>query len=73
MSEQGYGHEFDRIEQFRRQAGGNREAFEKKILLRSSKSSVDKRDRFASALRALGEHELAQRVLMVGAMKQMAE
>lgn len=73
MANQDYSHEFDRIEQFRREAGGDRIAFEKKILLRASKTSESKRERFAEALRGCREHELAQRVLMVGAMKQMAE
>jgi hypothetical protein len=73
MANQEYDHEFDRIEQFRREANGDRIAFEKKILLRSSKTSEQKRERFAAALRACKENELAQRVLMVGAMKQMAE
>lgn len=73
MADQGYSHEYDRIEQFKREAGGNRDSFEKKILLRSMRSSDDKRERFAHALKTLGEHELAQRVLMAGAMKQMSE
>jgi hypothetical protein len=37
------------------------------------RSSNEKRERFAHALKVLGEKELAQRVLMAGAMKQMAE
>lgn len=73
MADQDYQHEFDRIDQFKRQAGGDRIAFEKKILMRSGKASVSKRERFAAALRHRGETELAQRVLMVGAMKMMAE
>ena len=73
MADNTYSHEFARIEQFRRESNGDRIAFEKKILLRSSRSSADKRERFAHALKRIGEGELAQRVLMVGAMKQMAE
>lgn len=73
MANQGYDHEFDRIKQFEREAGGNRDTFEKKILLRSMRSSDEKRERFAHALKILGEKELAQRVLMAGAMKQMSE
>jgi hypothetical protein len=67
------GHEYQRIEQFKREANGDRIVFEKKILLRSGKVSAVKRERFAYALRKLGEDELAQRVLMVGAMKEMAQ
>ena len=73
MANQGYDHEFDRIKQFEREAGGNRDTFEKKILLRSMWSSDEKRERFAHALKILGEKELAQRVLMAGTMKQMSE
>ena len=68
-----YRHEMDRITQFKNEAAGDREKFERKILLRSSKTAPAKRERFAAALRLLGETELAQRVLMVGAMKEMAE
>lgn len=66
-------HEYQRIEQFKREANGDRITFEKKILLRSGKASATKRERFAYALRKLGEDELAQRVLMVGVMKEMAQ
>lgn len=55
-------HEFDRIEQFRTQAGASRAVFEKKILDRARKSTADKKTRFADALDQKGETALAQQV-----------
>lgn len=65
-------HEVARIEQFRSEANGDRTAFEKKILLRSQKCSPQKRERFAQVLEYMREKELATRVRMVGAMKDMS-
>lgn len=64
-------HTRDRVNQFRRQAGDSREAFEKKILLRAQKSSSSKNEVTALVLEEQGDKELARLVRMSQVLKEV--
>lgn len=55
-------HTLERIDQFRREANGDRTVFEEKILKRAAKSGADKRELTAELLEEQGDRDLAGKV-----------
>lgn len=64
-------HTLARIEQFRREAAGNQELFEKKMLLRAQKSHPQKNELTAQILDEQGDPSLAQRIRMAQVLKDV--
>lgn len=64
-------HSLNRIRQFHLEAGGNTEAYEKKMLLRAQRSSPEKNEVTASLLDQLGEVDLARRIRMSQVLKDV--
>jgi len=54
-----YQHEIDRINQFKQEANGDEQKFRQKLLVRASRCSVEKLERFVWALQRMGLPEVA--------------